>query len=163
MPGPNSHRPTADQNLLFGILALQMDFISRDTLILGMQAWVLEKSKSLGRILVDKGALRPDAHALLEPLVQKHLELHDNDAEKSLAAVSSLGSGCKDLDRIADAEVQATLAHVAAARPPDHDPDATLSGGVGRPTSTGLRFRILRPHAQGGLGTVFVAHDEELH
>src|SRR5207249_163049 len=31
------------------------------------------------------------------------------------------------------------------------------------PTSSGLRFRILRPHARGGLGQVSVAHDEELH
>jgi hypothetical protein len=31
----------ANRNLLFGILALQMDFIGRDALIAGMNAWVL--------------------------------------------------------------------------------------------------------------------------
>ena len=30
----------ADRNLLFGILALQMDFITRDALIAAMNAWV---------------------------------------------------------------------------------------------------------------------------
>jgi len=37
--------PSADRNLLFGILALQMDFISREQLISAMHAWVLDKGK----------------------------------------------------------------------------------------------------------------------
>ena len=61
----------ADQNLLFGILALQMDFISRDALIAAMSAWVLHKAKPLGKILLEKGALRADTHALLDALVQE--------------------------------------------------------------------------------------------
>jgi tRNA A-37 threonylcarbamoyl transferase component Bud32 len=31
------------------------------------------------------------------------------------------------------------------------------------PSSAGGRFRILRPHSSGGVGEVFIAHDEELH
>jgi hypothetical protein len=53
----------ADRNLLFGILALQMDFISRDDLIAAMNAWVLEKSKPLGQLLVERRALDADNHA----------------------------------------------------------------------------------------------------
>jgi hypothetical protein len=41
-------RPSADRNLLFGILALQMDFLGRDALIAAMNAWVLDKAKPLG-------------------------------------------------------------------------------------------------------------------
>jgi hypothetical protein len=33
--------PAADRNLLFGILALQMDFASRDQLVAAMHAWVM--------------------------------------------------------------------------------------------------------------------------
>jgi len=44
-------RPSADRNLLFGILALQMDFRGRDALIAAMPAWVLNKAKPLGQIL----------------------------------------------------------------------------------------------------------------
>ena len=50
---------SADRNLLFGILALQMDFISRDQLIAGMQAWALDKSKPFGEILSTQKALTP--------------------------------------------------------------------------------------------------------
>jgi serine/threonine-protein kinase len=158
-----SAAPSADRNLLFGILALQMDFVGRDALIRAMHAWVLDKARPLGQILVEQGALRPDAHALLEALVHKHLELHGGDAQKCLAS-SSLGSARQELKEIADPEVQASLAHASAARHADEvDPDATRPPAAGTPTSAGLRFRILRPHAKGGLGQVFVANDEELH
>ena len=39
---------SSDRNLLFGILAVQMDFVSRDDLIAAMNAWVLDKVKPLG-------------------------------------------------------------------------------------------------------------------
>src|SRR5690606_18777821 len=41
------------------------------------------------------------------------------------------------------------------------DPDAAALH-LGRPTATGGRFRVLRFHAKGGLGEVFVARDEEV-
>jgi hypothetical protein len=50
-----------DRNLLFGILALPMDFISRDALIAAMHAWVLNKQKPLGQVLVEQRCLSDPA------------------------------------------------------------------------------------------------------
>jgi len=153
-------KPTADCNLLFGILALQMDFVRRDALIAAMHAWVLDKGRPLGHILMDQGALGAERHALLQALVQEHLRLHGDDAERSLAALGALGFAHQELKQIGDADVQASLAHVAAGGVAD--PHGTCAS-VGTSTSSGTRFRIVRPHARGGLGEIFVAHDQELH
>jgi WD40 repeat protein len=154
----------AERNLLFGILALQMDFISGDALIQAMNAWVLDKGKPLAQILVEQKALSTARRSMLEPLVEEHIKQHGNDPELSLAAVSAVGSVRDELDRIADPDLQASLIHFAATHPPDIDPLATAEYlSAGDSTSAGQRFRILRLHATGGLGEVFVARDEELH
>ena len=57
----------ADLNLLFGIMAVQNDFIPRDALIEAMGGWVLDKSKRLGDILVQDGHLTPDRCACWMP------------------------------------------------------------------------------------------------
>jgi eukaryotic-like serine/threonine-protein kinase len=156
--------PTAaDRNLLFGILALQMDFISRDALVQAMNAWVLEKAKPLAQILVEQQALSATRRGMLEPLVEEHIKQHGNDAEKSLAAVSCVGSVRDELKQIADLDLQASLLTVTAALTPEDPYDAPDHASAGELTSAGQRFRILRPHAKGGLGEVFVARDEELH
>ena len=58
-----------DRNLLFGILALQMDLVSRDALIRAMSAWVLRKNAPLGQILQEQGALTAADRALLDSMV----------------------------------------------------------------------------------------------
>src|SRR5215472_7739827 len=105
----------ADRNLLFGILAVQMNFVARDALIAAMHAWVLEKSKPLGRTLVEQQALSPTRQSLLEQLVDEHLAAHDGDATKSLAATDGLDVLRAELERVADPEIQAALDRVPAA------------------------------------------------
>src|SRR4051794_38291139 len=117
----------ADRNLLFGILALQMDMIRRDALIGAMNAWVLDKRRSLGEILQSRGDLAAEHRDLLEPLVQAHLKLHGNNAERSLAAVGAPSGVAEALQRIADPDLHASLAH---AMTNGDDPEATTSWAV---------------------------------
>src|SRR5947207_3114759 len=117
MTASSPTRSAADRNLLFGILALQMDFIGRDALIRSMHAWVLEKGKPLGRILVEQGALAADSCALLDALVEKHLAQHGNDVERSLAVVHPDQHLNAELHRIADPDLQASLAHTSDSPP----------------------------------------------
>jgi tetratricopeptide (TPR) repeat protein/tRNA A-37 threonylcarbamoyl transferase component Bud32 len=151
-------RSAADYNLLFGILALQNNFVSREALVDAFNAWVADRSRPLAQVLSDRGHLDPARAALLEALAREHLKLHGGDPQESLVAVSSLGSAREALQGIADSDVQASLGRTAVGRP-----EGSAAAGAHGPASGVSRFRILRPHARGGLGEVFVAYDEELH
>ena len=154
---------SADRNLLFGLLALQNNFIDRDGLLDAFSRWVHDRAIPLGQILCDRGALRPDEHDLLQALVAKHLEKFGGNPEKSLQHLSSIGSVREQLSRVADPELHASLLHVSAGRR-DEDPYRTVAeASLGAPSAIGARFRIVRPHARGGLGEVFLARDTELN
>jgi eukaryotic-like serine/threonine-protein kinase len=146
------------RNLLFGLLALQNNFIDRDVLLAAFNAWLADKSRPLGDILRERGALDGARHTLLEALVGEHLRLHGDDPERSLAALDLSGSTRESLRKVGDPDLDASLAHAGSA-PAHGDPPPVFAG---QSTSTGGRFRVLRPHARGGLGQVYVAHDEEL-
>jgi serine/threonine protein kinase len=146
---------SSDRNLLFGIVAVQMNFITRDALIQAMNSWILEKHRPLADILIQHGQLTAERRQLLDALVSEHLKAHGNDPQKSLAALSSVEEIARSLKKVADADVQQSLAGIPESA---LQPTTTFA-----PREAGIRFRVLRPHAQGGLGEVFVAEDLELH
>jgi serine/threonine-protein kinase len=170
---PEGPRRDTARDLLFGILALQNNFVSREALLDAFNSWVADRSRPLAQILRERGGLPATRSALIEALVQEHLDQHGGDAEQTLSSFQLVGAARHTLEKVADPDVQASLSLARTrdrgGRAPefeietDVDPEATRDHRSMLPTPAGGRFRILRHHARGGLGAVYAAYDEDLH
>lgn len=149
--------PNADENLLFGMLALQMDFINNDQLVAALKEWNQDRSTRLDVILQRQHALTAQQSDVIHRLKVRNLELHGGSVEKSLETVriATLGNRADELST--DRQFEKTI-HVLddpSLQKPAMESDS-------RP-STPPRFQPVKAHARGGLGEVFVALDKELN
>src|SRR5262245_20366508 len=156
--------PDVDRNLLLGVLALQLDFVNPASLSAAMRDWAAEKTRALGDILQSRGDLTADRKQLLDDLVREHAQAYGGDTQASLAAAARTGPERGLLWVVDDADVQADVqASLARVAPSIIDPNETVDAPTGSSLgeqgrgAENARYRVLRPHARGGLGQVFVA------
>jgi eukaryotic-like serine/threonine-protein kinase len=138
-----------DRDLLGGLLALQLGFMTREVMIKALHHWSLDGSKTLGMWLAELGALTLEQQAVMEAMVQDHSR--------------ALG-GSHTLPRVyANSAPERRLIEHEPVNGEGEDPfatRATMLGGINRVL---MRFQPLRQHAKGGLGVVYVARDGELN
>jgi serine/threonine protein kinase len=129
-------KPDAVRGLVIGLLGLRRGLVSQEELADALDEWLPSRDRSLGDVLLTRGALDRAQHALLDHLAREQIGEAPGDDPQLTVAYGGAPSGT---------EARGS----SSARPVG--PQA-LEG-------MGPRFNILRSHAKGGLGEVFLAVD----
>lgn len=170
---PANSADSYDRNLVVAVLAYQNHFIESPALRTALETCAQKSDRSVADWLLEKQHLTRPRRELIEALAAEHLKQHQNDPRRSLAALSAADRNRRILEEMTgSAALQSTgPLHAAAldgtvslATPPvtaKTSSSAAMRSARLQPSSQ--RFRIVRPHAEGGLGKVSVARDEELN
>jgi serine/threonine-protein kinase len=144
-----------DRNLLFGVLALQADFIDNDQFVKACTLWTAQKERTLADILVDQGWMtRPDQKDV-ERLLERKLKKHEGDAKAGLAQMAgpSARQALETLDRATFHESLAWLLESGS---------LPLVSTIHYQPRSLERYTLTREHAIGGIGRVWLARDTDL-
>lgn len=175
--------------LLFALLAVRLELIGPAALIPALGDWVAgNRSRSLCGLLVERGAVDPPTRELLDRLTVRHIEAHDGDPGRSLAALGPFPAIQGWLRTVDDDGLREAVESLSASmtqvdpggsdvapecasspglnstilwNPAEPGPDTRLEWSLPDPPYG--RYTILRRIARGGLGEVFLARDEGLN
>jgi eukaryotic-like serine/threonine-protein kinase len=157
-----------NRDFLVAVMALRTDTISRPGLDAAIKSWSRNRERPLAQFLKESAGLDDASVQALECLATFHLKTHDGDLRRSLRALNAEDLTPDFLTEVADADpktipyttlgCEATLPSEAGS---SQVPENTFSL---HPASDSKepRFQLIKQHAKGGIGEVWLARDAEL-
>ncbi len=148
-----------EKSLLFALLAFQNGFIGRDQLLAAFSAWMAEKSRSIDTILDEQGAISAADRAAIVQLVERHVESVADDGNQQQGSVLERVHTVREalMKEVGDdAELSQAFQTLSA--------EETVvfkqkPGGMAEMALSSNHFRLIKEHARGGLGRVYLAED----
>ncbi len=83
-PTPESPAPARDRNLLFGVIAVQLHFITPVDLAKAAAVWATDMERDLHSVLVELGLLGEDKAKVIKDLLALQIKEHQGDASATL-------------------------------------------------------------------------------
>jgi serine/threonine protein kinase len=162
------------RDILVAVLAVLTDAIPRPGLAAVLKSWSERQDEPLPQVLKATTGLDDERLHALECLAAVHLKKHHDDLRLSLQALGAQEL-TQDVLSESDDETLRTLLTMPmgceSTIPIDQDSAAEKTLGFSihpspvakaAPDAKDDRFVLIRPHAQGGIGQVWLARDSEL-
>ncbi len=153
-----------NRDLLAAILGVLTDSISRDALAATLKLWSENRQTPLADLLKLASGLDDDKLRTLETLADLHIKAHGNDMHQSLASLNAQALTLDVLTEIEDGNLRVSVSKTLGC-------DLTLPLDEAAPSprssqtfgwNTSERYQLIRPHASGGIGQVWLVRDREL-
>ena len=147
-----------DQNLLFGVFAVQLRKVSASQIMAAAGAWASDPSKDLPERLIEDSVLTAADRDLIQGLVDHAVQAHDGDATKAL---DSFGGNDVVQDTFLGTILRSENGDVSVSPDSQKTVLAVGSDPLGVSEAPG-RYTHENEHARGGMGRVLLVHDEHL-
>ncbi len=147
-----------DRNLLLGVIAVQLSFISPSQLASAAAMWANDGASDLGKILLELSFLSPKNLEVIEKLLENRLEAHGEDPAKALASIGGDGAVRASFAGAEEKILGRETARERSGGSPTASIDKTDNITIEHPG----RYSIKGEHARGAIGRILIAFDEHV-
>jgi serine/threonine protein kinase/tetratricopeptide (TPR) repeat protein len=157
-----------NREFLAAVLAVLTDAAPGAGLAAALEAWSTNRDQPLARAFKTVTGVDDELFRTLESLAGAHLKTHQDDLRQSLIALNAQKLTENLLTAIDDHALRTTLGATLGCESTIPMDQATPGGpALGfsmqpGPVPTDERFQLIREHAKGGIGQVWLARDTEL-
>ena len=153
-----------DRNLLFGVLAVQLKFVTSQQLLEAAAAWATHQNEPLRKFLIASGALSEKRCEMIDGLIDEQVQAHQGDVH---ATFMSFGGQKAVHESFAASlivhEDKVELASFGGETPAQAaEPKAELSDKEHLTLEHPGRYSIKGEKGRGGIGRVLIAFDEHI-
>lgn len=152
-------RPGRDRNLLFGVIAIQLGFVSKEAFVEAAAAWAIDPRQEVADLLIRFNALSSEQRRLVDGLVDRAIELHGGDEHAALDSVDGAATASQIISLAAD---PTTGHHLSTALGLPRYVDGDVPEEVMALDERPGRYTKRSEYSRGGMGRILIVHDEFL-